>query len=318
MGRHCREGAAPRRRRVFYRSLRRPSLLLPSSAGANRAARPRQRLLRAVVQPEGHLVRRRHGGRRRGEERVEPGSARRRVRTRVCKNFGGGGEAAGPHERVLRPLSHRAVAQRSVVADPPAALFEPFADSLPEGDGSVQPGSRGCRPVGRARRRDVPRRRQADAPRAGRRAASRRHLARRGRAKGRVRVVRAALRTRRRAPAVPGRGSGHSAQNGRAAPCARFAKKGSGSPGVRPVGREPGGSDGGRGPRGRPAGGARGRHVGTVRVPAFIGRGIETAGWGTETAAVSRDASASARARARPDVPDTPRVRDRVARRVRR
>ena len=137
VGRHRREGAAPRRRRVLHRSLRRPSLLLPSPAGANRAARPRQRLLRAVVQPEGHLVRRRHGGRRRGEERVEPGSARRRVRTRVRKNIGGGGGAAGPHERVLRPLSHRAVAQRSVVADPPAALFEPFADSLPEGDGSV-------------------------------------------------------------------------------------------------------------------------------------------------------------------------------------
>ena len=77
VGGRRREGAASRRirrtvRRIFPR--RRPSLLLPPAARQDRPARPRQRVLRAVVQPKGHLVRGRHGGRRRGEERVEPGA----------------------------------------------------------------------------------------------------------------------------------------------------------------------------------------------------------------------------------------------------
>ena len=38
-----------------------PRLLLPAAAGADRAARARQRLLRAVVQPARHLAGRRHG-----------------------------------------------------------------------------------------------------------------------------------------------------------------------------------------------------------------------------------------------------------------
>ena len=53
---------------------RRSRVHVPPAARQDRPARPRQRVLRAVVQPKGHLVRGRHGGRRRGEERVEPGA----------------------------------------------------------------------------------------------------------------------------------------------------------------------------------------------------------------------------------------------------
>jgi hypothetical protein len=53
---------------------RRSRVHVPPAARQDRPARPRQRVLRAVVQPKGHMVRGRHGGRRRGEERVEPGA----------------------------------------------------------------------------------------------------------------------------------------------------------------------------------------------------------------------------------------------------
>ena len=124
-----------------------------------------------------------------------------------AKTLEAAAQTLGPSRRVLPALPHGQIAQRAVVADPPAALLEPRAGSVPQGDGPVT-GCRDIEPVGSARDGYVPRRGRARAARARRRAASRRRLAHRGRAEGRVRVIRAALRGLRRRPdALPGRGS---------------------------------------------------------------------------------------------------------------
>ena len=117
VGRRRRACPTPGRRsdRVASRN-RRSRVLFFAPPRAHRFSRARQRVLRTEQQPPRHLVRRGHGRRRRGAERVESSAVGARGRARVRASPRSRRRRARFGSRVLRVIPRRYVRGGTVVA----------------------------------------------------------------------------------------------------------------------------------------------------------------------------------------------------------